>query len=171
MDAALSASVVADLQRAAALLTGAARRRFQAEMTLKHAGGRARRAESVFGWGRAGVETGLGELRTGVLCLENHAARGRIAGEQADPALAARLRAAADPEAQAEPRLRTALAYTRATAKAVRARLAETTPPGQALPAERTVNDMLNRLGFRLRRVAKTVPKKSCRRPTRSSPA
>ena len=50
------------IKRAATLLTGALRRRYQAEMTQKFLGGNSRQAERVFGWARETVETGLDEL-------------------------------------------------------------------------------------------------------------
>ena len=70
----LSASQIQDLRFAAAKMTGAARRAFQAEMTLKYCHGSARFAETVLGWSRAAVEVGLAEQRTGLVCLGAHAA-------------------------------------------------------------------------------------------------
>jgi hypothetical protein len=62
------------------------------------------------------------------------------------------------------------LAFTRVTAKAVRAQLlAEAADTPQPVPAERTLHDILNRLGYRVRRVRKTVPQKKSPRPTPSS--
>src|SRR4030095_158195 len=56
---------IADVRVAASKMTGATRRAFEAEMTMKYCGGNARQAESVFGWGRHTVEVGLAERRTG----------------------------------------------------------------------------------------------------------
>ena len=50
-------------------MTGAARRAFMAEMTLKYCGGSAWQAERVFGRSKYTVTTGLGEKRTGIICL------------------------------------------------------------------------------------------------------
>jgi hypothetical protein len=56
------------------------------------------------------------------------------------------------------------------TAKAVRERLAaNTAKKNRHVPAERTLYDILNRLGYRLRRVRKTKPQKNFPRPTPSS--
>lgn len=60
---------IADLRLAASQMTGATRRSFQAEMALKYCDGNARRAETVFGWGRHNIEVGLAEKRTGIECL------------------------------------------------------------------------------------------------------
>ena len=64
----------------------------------------------------------------------------------------------------------TPLAYTRITAKAVHERLVANTADHQRhVPAERTVHDILNRLGYRLRRVQKTKPQKKSMQPMRFS--
>ena len=74
----LSASQIADLRLASQSLTGAARRAFQAEMTLKHCDGKARLAEKVFGWGRHTVALGLAEKRTGIICVGSQSGFGGI---------------------------------------------------------------------------------------------
>ncbi|WP_133309667.1 hypothetical protein [Parashewanella spongiae] len=59
--------------------------------------------------------------------------------------------------------------YTRITAKGVRKKLIE--EKGwlpEELPKERTINDILNRLGYRLRRVQKTKPQKKFLKQTLS---
>src|SRR6516165_8397081 len=56
-------------------LTSYQRRLFQAEVATELCGGCARQAERRFGWGRETVEKGMQELRHGVRCVENFAAR------------------------------------------------------------------------------------------------
>jgi len=163
----LTESVVGTVQLAARKLTGFLRRQFQAEMTLKYCEGRARRAEAVFGWGRAAVETGLNELRTGLRCYDGFSARGRHKSEERDSELAPAIHALVEPMSQADPKFQTPLAYTRITAKAVRAHLVA--QKHGAVPAERTMHDILNRLGYSLRRVRKTRPQKRSPKPTPSS--
>ena len=170
MIAELTASVKETILSAARKLTGFRRRQFQAEMTHKYCAGSARRAEQVFGWGRQAVATGLHELRTGIRCLENFAARGRCKTEELNPELVEQIHALVEPESQADPKFQTPLAYTRLTAKAVQQQLAAWAMENhQHVPAERTVSDILNRLGYRLRRVRKTQPQKKSPRPKRSS--
>jgi len=104
---------------AAAKMTGAARRAFQAEMTLKYCHGSARFAETLLGWSREAVEVGLAEYRTGICCLGAHAAwSGRKRWEEKYPEAATTLRELAEAQAQQDPPFRTTLAYTRLTAKA-----------------------------------------------------
>ena len=163
------------IQSAARKLTGFLRRQFQAEVAGQYCQGSARQTEQLFGWGRDAVETGLNELRTGIRCLDNFSARGRHKTEQLDPALVDRIHAIVEPASQADPKFQTPLAFTRVTAKAVREQLlaeaaatSQTAAPAQ-VPAERTLYDILNRLGFCLRRVRKTKPQKKFPRPTPSS--
>ena len=70
----LQASQIYDLRLAAAKMTGAARRAFQAEMTLKYCHGSARFAETLLGWSREALEVGLAEQRPGIRCVGAHAA-------------------------------------------------------------------------------------------------
>ena len=166
----LTESMRDTIRSAARKLTGFRRRQFQAEMAIKYCLGNPRRAEHVFGWGRDAVNTGLNELRTGIRCVENYTTRGRRKSEEKSPELVQEIHALVESKAQADPKFQTPLAYTRITAKAVRERLvANAAADGRHVPAERTVYDILNRLGYRLRRVQKTKPQKKSPKPTPSS--
>src|SRR5215813_13236401 len=57
---------IADLRLAASQMTGATRRAFQAEMTLKYCDGNARRAEDIFGWGRHNIAVAAGVGKSGI---------------------------------------------------------------------------------------------------------
>jgi len=149
------------LRLAAQRLTGPQRRSFQAEVTRALCGGSARRAERRFGWGRANVDTGLHEFDTGIRCVENFATRGQRRREAANPQLAADIRALVEPHTQADPELKSDRHYTNLSAREVRERLR--TEKGYAvadLPSERTMRDILNRRGYRLKRLQKGKPLK-----------
>ena len=172
MAAKLSSQVVGTIKSAAKKLTGYKRRQFQAETTLKYFDGRSRRAERTFGWGRATVNTGLHELRTGIRCVEHFSARGRHRCEEKHPEIAQRIHTLVEPHSQADPKFQTPLACTRMTAKAVRKQLAamtETCGAEPHVPAERSLYRILNRLGYRLRRVRKAKPQKKFHRRMPSS--
>ena len=156
-----SDSVVALLQRGAQRLTGHQRRLFLAEVTLELCGGNARRAERRFGWGRETIDKGLHELRSGIRCVENFAARGRSRWEDLDPQLAADIRELVEPHTQADPELKSSRRYTNWSAREVLETLQ--TQKGHAadeLPSERTMRDILNRMGYRLKRIQKGKPLK-----------
>jgi transposase len=170
MHAVLSDDVIDSLRFAARKLTGFERRQFQAEMAVKYCGGSARSAERVFGWGRAAVQTGLHEKRTGIRCLDNFQQRGRKKSEVVDPQLEVDIREIVEPLTQSDPKFQTPLAFTRATASTVRKALTEKyRQTGQKVPARRTLIDILNRIGYRLKRVRKTRPEKKSPKPTPSS--
>ena len=152
---------IADLRLAAAQMTGAKRRAFQAEMTVQYCAGNARQAERVFGWGRETIEVGLAERRTGVTCVGAQSAfSGRKRWEDQQPQAAAALRHLAEAQAQQDPTFRTPLAYTRLTAKAAGAALRAQDFDAEHVPAPSTMATVLNRLGFRLRKVLKAKPQK-----------
>ena len=170
MLAELTESVIETIRLAARKLSGFQRRQFQAEMAAKYCDSNPRRAEQVFGWGRDAVNTGLNELRSGIRCLEDYTTRGRPKSEDRNPELAQDIHALVESDSQAEPKFQTPLAFTRITAKAVHERLvAQASQTGRPVPAERTVHDILNRLGYRLRRVQKTKPQKNFPKPMPSS--
>jgi hypothetical protein len=165
----LTANTRQAILSAARLLTGPKRRRFQAEMAHTYCGGSARHAETTFGWGRDAVETGLNELRSGIRCLDAYASRGRKPTEDLCPELEGHIRRLVDPHAQADPKFQTPFAYTRVTAKTVREALLAIPELAGQVPTRQTVGDILNRLGYRLRRVLKARPEKKSPRPTPSS--
>ena len=149
------------LRRGAKRLTGHQRRLFLAEVTVELCGGNARRAERRFGWGRATVDKGMRELHRGIRCLENFEARGRPRWEDRDAQRAADLRALVEPHTQADPELKSARRYTNWSAADVLDALR--TQKGHAaddLPSERTMRDILNRMGYRLKRIQKGKPLK-----------
>src|SRR5215210_6205282 len=154
---------------AATLLTGHKRRRFQAEMANTYCGGSARHAETTFGWGRDAVHAGLNELRSGIRCLDAFDLRGRKTAELSRPELEGHVRRFVDPHAQADPKFQTPSAYTRITAQAVRDALLAVPELAGKVPSRQTAGDILNRLGYRLRRVLKARPEKKSRRRTPSS--
>ena len=158
---ALTPEQVADLRLAASMMTGANRRAFLAEMTLKYCEGNTRRAENVFGWGRDTIEVGLGERRTGILCTGAQSAfSGRKRWEDKQPQVAEALRQLAEAHAQQDPTFRTTLAYSRLTAKEALNVLQEQGFEPDQLPAPSTMASILNRMGFRLRKVVKAKPQK-----------
>jgi hypothetical protein len=142
-------------------MTGPKRRAFQAEMAVKYCRGNPLLAETIFGWGRRTVEIGLAERRTGIICLGAQAARsGRKRWEDTHPEVAETLCQLAEAHAQQDPTFRTTLAYTRLTAQAALAALRTQGYAEDQLPSPSTMAEVLNRLGFRLRKVIKAKPQK-----------
>jgi Rhodopirellula transposase DDE domain len=157
----LRPSQIVDLRLAASNMTGATRRAFQAEMAWKYCGGNPLLAETIFGWGRHTVAVGLAERRTGIMCLGAQSAfSGRKPWEDTQPEAAAALWRLAEAHAQQDPTFRTTLAYTRLTAKAALEALRVQEYSEDQLPSPSTMAAVLNRMGFRLRKVVKAKPQK-----------
>lgn len=148
------------LATAARRLTGYQRRLFIAEVTETLCGGNARRSEERFGWGRATAEKGMRERSSGIRCLENFAARRRPSWEDRNPQLAHDIRAIVEPSTQTDPELKSSRCYTNLSAREVRQALLAKDYQEKDVPAERTLRKLLNRLGYRLKRIQKGKPLK-----------
>ena len=148
------------IRSAARRLQGHQRRLFLAEVATRLCEGSARQAERRFGWGRETVEKGLHEAGGGIRCLEDFAAKGRRRSEAKGPQLAADIRAIVEPRTQADPELKSPRVYTNLSAAEVRRALIDNGYAGQGLPSERTLRDILNRMGYRLKRIRKGKPLK-----------
>lgn len=153
---------IKDIRMAAKKMKGAEKRAFQAEMVLKYCEGKARRGEEIFGWGRKTIETGLGEKRTGIICQGGQrTSSGRKRWEEKQRQAAEALREMAEAHAQQDATFRTTIAYTRLTAKEALKQLEEQGFDESQLPAASTMAEILNRLGYRLRRMVKNKPQKN----------
>jgi hypothetical protein len=165
----VSGSVADLIKRLVERVPWPARRLAMADVATTLLDGRARASEDAFGWSRAAVELGLHELRTGIVCVNDLSARRRPRAEEKHPQLLADIHAIVDPQSQADPRLRTTLAYSNMTASAVREALVQKGWADADVPSRRTISNLLNRHNYRLRTVAKTVVQKKRRGRTPSS--
>jgi hypothetical protein len=142
-------------------MSGAERRAFQAAMTLKYCQGNARLAERVFGWGRETVQLGLNEHRTGIICWGMQSAYGGDKlWEEKHPEVAQALWTLAQADSQQDPTFRTLLSYTRLTAAEALKQLHSQGFREDQLPSPSTMAEILNRNGYRLRKVVKAKPQK-----------
>jgi transposase len=149
------------LRSAARRLTGHQRRLFMAEVAVQLCGGSARRAERRFHWGRQTVAKGLHEFQQGIRCLDDFRGRGRSRLEEQNPQLAQDIRALAEPHTQADPELKSDRRYANLSA-AEMVQLLQTQKgyAPEKLPSVRTMRDIMNRLGDRLKRLQKAKPLK-----------
>ena len=140
---------------------GAERRAFQAAMTLKYCRGNARLAERLLGWGRETVQLGLNEQRTGIICLGAHAAcSGDKLWEEKHPEVAQALWILAEAHSQQDPTFHSSLLYTRLTAAKALEELIAQGYQKDELPSPSAMAVILNRNGYRLRKVLKAKPLK-----------
>ena len=151
------------------LIEWPARRRAMGDVAMTLLEGKSRVAESVFGWNRRAVDLGIHEHQSGIACVNDISARVKPKTEDKHPELLSDIQVLMEPQSQSESSLRTTLLYTNVTAKALRAALVVNGWSAQALPTERTLSNLLNRQGYRLRSVAKTRVQKKPSKPTQSS--
>lgn len=155
----LSDQNIITFKDAARKLTGSKRRAFQAQVAIDYLDSKPRLSEKTFCWGRHTVELGLNELRTGITCLDNHGARGNKKTEEKNLRLKVDICQLAEPNSQVDPKFQTSFKFTRITAAAMRKALIEEKYwKDEDLPCEKSIGNILNRLGYRLRRVQKSKP-------------
>ena len=151
-------------------LKGTQKRLFLARTVGAMGRGGQRWAEDHLGWSRVTIRKGIHELRSGLTCLDAFSARGRRPAEGRLPRLLDDIKDIADGQSQADPRFQTDRLFTRISAAEVRRQLiARKGYTDAELPTQQTIHTKMNRLGYRLTRVAKCRPQKESSRPTPSS--
>ncbi len=165
----LTKSQIEDIRLAATKMHGFSRRAFQAQMCLKYCDGSARKAETIWGWGRNNVQLGLEEERSGIICLGTQAMfSGVKKWEQKHPDVAMVLKEIAEAHCQQEPSFKTSIAYTRLTASEAISQLQDRGFGPEQIPAPSTMALILNRMGYRLKKVLKAKPQKKFPKPMQS---
>lgn len=153
----LSETVKSLLKSAALKLKGSARRVFMAETVRELGPGGQTLAERELGWNRGTIRKGMHELIAGVECMDAFCLRGRKRSDKRLPSLLEDIRDIVDPSAQVDATLRTPRLYIKMTARQVRTQLIEQKGyKDEDLPKRRTISTILNKLGYRLRKVKKT---------------
>jgi hypothetical protein len=167
----LTSEVKDYLRRSAAALRGFDRRLFMARTVRLLGRGGQSLAERAFGWSRVTVRKGMHELDSGIRCVDAFSSRGRKRAEEHLPGLLDDIRSLVDGQSQADPTFHSQRLYSRLTAAEVCRQLILQKGHAEAsLPSEETIRRKMHAAGYSLRKVAKCRPKKSCRRPTPSSP-
>jgi hypothetical protein len=142
-------------------LKGSERRKFMAKVVRLMGKGGQRRAERELGWDRKSIIKGTKELISGFDCVDNYSGRGRKSIEKKLPHLLDDIKEIVEPLSQCDPTFRTTQLYSPLTAKEVLRRLMENKKYSQQqLPTVRTISNKLNQLGYSLKKVTKTEPKK-----------
>jgi len=145
----------------ARVLKGSERRQFMARVVEALGPGGQRRAAAELGWCRDTIRKGKREMNSGQPIIDNFAARGRKLTEVHLPNLLEDIQAIADEQSQTDPTFQTTRLYTRISAAEMRRQLiAQKGYTDEALPSEETIRVKMNNLGYRLRSVQKSRPKK-----------
>lgn len=142
-------------------LKGSERRVFMARIVKSLGYGGQNLAEKELGWCRNTIRKGMSELESGIAIEDNFAARGRKKAEEKSPNLLEDIRAIVDGQSQTDPTFQTTRLYTRLSAAEVRKQLiSEKAYSDEELCCEETIRVKLNHLGYKLRAVQKSRPKK-----------
>jgi hypothetical protein len=141
-------------------LKGTARRTFMADVADQIGG--QRRAADEFGWGRDTIRKGRHERDSGISCVDAFCARGTKPLEQTRPQLIVDIRDIAESFAQTDPRFKTGERYLRlSVASIVELLIDEKGYVDLDLPSDEAIRLKLLAMGFRLRKVRKSAPKKT----------
>ena len=165
----ISPEMVNLIGRLIGLIPWPERRRAMGDVALSILDGKARVAETEFGWNRSSVMLGIKEYETGIACVNDLTERHKPKVEEKYPELLESIRKIMEPQSHADPQLRTTLLYTNMTAQAVYEALINEGWPELSLPSVRTISNILNRQQYRLRRVQKTMVEKKRPKQTPSS--
>lgn len=142
-------------------LKGSERRKFMAKVVRLMGRGGQRRAEKELGWNREIIIKGERELNSGFDCVDNYSGRGRKPIEEKLSNLLEDIKDIVEPTSQCDPTFRTTQLYSPLTAGEVWRRLKDDKKYSlDQLPTVRTISNKLNQLGYSLKKVSKTEPKK-----------
>lgn len=146
---------------AAKMLKGSERRVFMARIVKSLGHGGQGLAACELGWCGDTIRKGMKELESGHPIVDNFSARRRKKTEEKLPNLLIDIQAIVDGQSQTDPTFQTTRLYTRLSAAEVRKQLiAQKGYTDEELPTEETIRVKLNDLGYKLRAVQKSRPKK-----------
>lgn len=150
----------------AQILKNSDRRIFMARVVKALGKGGQRYAEVELNWNRDVIRKGMHELESGIRCIDDFSGRGRKPIEEHLPNLIEDIDAIVKGQSQTDPTFKTTRLYTRLSSAEVRQQLIEQKGYIDSdLPSEETIRQKLQELGYRMRSVQKSQPKKKFLRP------
>jgi len=142
-------------------LTGGARRREAAKISKEYGTGGQTFVAKEFSISRDTIRKGLREIETGEEIKDNFDKRGRKSTTEKLPELEKQLHQIIGSQSQVDPKFKTDRLYTKMTIKEIRSQLKKQySYTDEELPVERTLNTIVNRLGYIVKPVMKSKPKK-----------
>ena len=151
----------------AKVLKGHQRRLFMARIVNSLGRGGMSFAQKELGWNDGAIRKGKHELRTGIECLDATSMRGRKRTEEKLPNLLEDIKGIVDSQSQTDATFQTNRLYTRLSAKEIRKQLIlQKGYQDEELPTAKTIGIKLNQLGYHLKAVVKSKPKKKFQRQT-----
>ncbi len=143
-------------------LNGHERRQFMARVVSLMGTGGQLKAERELGWDRKTIIKGRREIESGFTCVDNFSGRGRKSALEHFPSLKEDITCIVNPLCQTDPTFRTQNLYSPISANEVRRRLIDDMGYNpEKIPTVRTISTIMNKLGFKLKKVPKTKVKKN----------
>ena len=137
-------------------LKGSAKRLYMARVAKTLGRGGPSLLKRELGWNRETIRKGSRELKSGLICYDNYAARGRKRAEEHLPNLLADIEAIAEQHSQTDPSFESSRLYLRLSAASVRQQLIEQSDySDETLPSQEVIRQRLNELGYHLQSVKK----------------
>jgi transposase len=150
---------IADIRLGAKCSSGPKRRKYMAEISLKHCNGNARLTEKVFGWSRDAVNKGLKEKNTGIVLAGLQSKQcGRKKWEEIHLAAAKYIKKEAENQCQQDKSFTSNIANTRLTAGSAIQALKDEGFSSSEIPSLSVMAKVLNRTGYPLRKMVKHKP-------------
>jgi len=148
----------------AKVLKGHQRRVFMARTVKSLGRGGLKFAREELGWDKNTIWKGQNELRTGLECFDAVSFRGRKSAETLLPELLSDIKEIVDSQSQTDASFETERLYTRLSAEEVRRQLVlQKGYQDEELPTAKTIGIKLNNMGYHLKPVVKSKPKKNKR--------
>lgn len=148
------------LRLASSQMSGSERRRFLGQLALDIGYGGRLLVSRTLNIGRSTLRKGIAEIESGVYIADKFDERGRHLTEKNQPELAEDIRQIVDGASQTDPQFKSTRLYTRLSPASVLTALKKRGYTEEELPCENTIGNIMKRLGYKRRKVAKTKPKK-----------
>lgn len=149
----LTTKTIASFKDAAKKFTGHKRRAFEAKVTNEYLEGSARKAERIFNWGRETVKLGQKEIESKIICIGSFSSRGRYKTEKQHVNLEKDIQDLVENETQTDPTFRTTKRFCKISAQSTCKMLEEEKGYKAGTIKVRTMNNILNRLGYSLKKL------------------
>ena len=142
-------------------LKGTDRRKVLAKISKEYGYGGKSAVANTFRAGRDTIRKGLIELENNIVIKDKHSNKGRKNTSEHLPNLGNDIKEIADLQSQIDPKFQSDRLYTRLTVTEFRRQLIEKMGYKESeLPTNQTLNTLINKLGYNLKRIQKTKPLK-----------
>jgi len=142
-------------------LKGSARRMFLGQLAIDIGIGGRLLVSTDLGISRVTLRKGIGEVERGEAREDKFRERGRHLIEITHPQIVASIKEIVDGASQIDPQFTSTRLYTRLSPRVVLEELKNRGYGPSKLPSKGTVSNVMERLGYKRRKVAKTKPKKN----------